>query len=96
MSIDTTHQALLYDSDEALLAVVTLFLLDGLEEGDRVLAVTSPGFGRLLRDGLGRAARDVEFIDARSWYDAPGRAIASSSPCQTGAPRMRARGCAAV
>ncbi|MFF3444269.1 anti-sigma factor RsbA family regulatory protein [Streptosporangium sp. NPDC002721] len=71
------HQALIYDTDRAFLSATTAFCLDGLARDDRVLAVTTEANIELLRAGLGGVADRVEFVDAREWYDAPGRTLAA-------------------
>ncbi|ROO89660.1 histidine kinase-like protein [Actinocorallia herbida] len=70
------HHGLLYGSDEEFLAAAVPFCRDGVENGDAVLAVTTPGNIGLLRDALGGAAGRVEFVVAEQWYDTPGRALA--------------------
>ncbi|MFD5630819.1 anti-sigma factor RsbA family regulatory protein [Streptomyces sp. NPDC127072] len=70
-----THQGLIYGSDEAFLTEMTPFCLDGLEADDAVLAVTTEHNIGLLRQTLGDAAREVEFVDADDWYDTPGRTL---------------------
>lgn len=71
------HQALVYDTDQAFLSATTAFCLDGLARDDRVLAVTTEANIALLRAALGGAADQVEFVDARGWYDTPGRTLAA-------------------
>ncbi|MEU6271930.1 anti-sigma factor RsbA family regulatory protein [Streptomyces populi] len=70
-----THQALIYRSDEEFLAATVPFCRDGLDQEDAVLAVTTHTNIDLLRQALGDAARQVEFIDADEWYKAPGRTL---------------------
>ncbi|MFD9396540.1 anti-sigma factor RsbA family regulatory protein [Streptomyces sp. NPDC060000] len=70
-----THQGLIYGSDEAFLTAMAPFCLDGLEADDAVLAVTTRHNIGLLRQSLGDAARQVEFIDADDWYHTPGRTL---------------------
>ncbi|WP_447002210.1 anti-sigma factor RsbA family regulatory protein [Saccharothrix isguenensis] len=71
------HQGLIYDTDEQFLAATVPFCLDGLDRDDAVLAVTTTANITLLRDSLGDDARRVEFVDADSWYRAPGRTLAA-------------------
>ncbi|WP_436761027.1 anti-sigma factor RsbA family regulatory protein [Streptosporangium sp. V21-05] len=71
------HQALIYDTDQVFLSATTAFCLDGLARDDRVLAVITEANAELLRAGLDDAADRVEFVDARRWYDAPGRTLAA-------------------
>jgi anti-sigma regulatory factor (Ser/Thr protein kinase) len=69
------HQALIYDSDESFLSATLGFCRDGLDQGERVLAVTTAANLALLAEGLGDAADDMEFVTADAWYDAPGRTL---------------------
>jgi anti-sigma regulatory factor (Ser/Thr protein kinase) len=69
------HQGLIYGSDEEFLTATVPFCLDGLEQDDTVLAVTTPANIDLLRQQLGSAAQAVEFIAADDWYKAPGRTL---------------------
>ncbi|MFG3441088.1 anti-sigma factor RsbA family regulatory protein [Nonomuraea sp. NPDC047897] len=71
------HQGLIYDSDEQFLDATVPFCLDGLEQQDAVLAVTSPSNIGLLRQALGGAAGQVEFVASKDWYEAPGRTLAA-------------------
>lgn len=72
-----THQGLVYGSDEEFLASTVPFCLDGLHADDAVLAVTTDTNIDLLRQGLGDAARQVEFIAADLWYRTPGRTLSA-------------------
>ncbi|MEO5875099.1 MAG: MEDS domain-containing protein, partial [Streptosporangiaceae bacterium] len=65
-----THQALIYQTDEAFVTSTSAFCRNGLQQGDQVLAVTTAANIGLLRDGLGDDAAGVEFVDAAHWYDA--------------------------
>jgi anti-sigma regulatory factor (Ser/Thr protein kinase) len=76
-SPELTHQALIYDSDEAFVSATTTFCLDGLALGDHVLAVTTETNIGLLRASLGTDAAEVEFVDAQDWYGTPGRTLAA-------------------
>ncbi|MFF1379979.1 anti-sigma factor RsbA family regulatory protein [Streptomyces sp. NPDC058308] len=69
------HQALCYASDEEFLSGTVDFVRDGLTAGDAVLAVVGRDNITLLRDTLGRAARDVDFVDALDWYHFPSRTL---------------------
>lgn len=69
------HQGLIYGSDEEFLAAVVPFFLDGLAQNDAVCAVTTPANIGLLRQEMGNAAKDVDFIEADQWYRAPGRTL---------------------
>ncbi|MET9700769.1 anti-sigma factor RsbA family regulatory protein [Streptomyces sp. NPDC006529] len=69
------HQGLVYGSDEEFLDATVSFCLDGLHADDAVLAVTTEPNIDLLRQGLGDAASQVEFVSADTWYEAPGRTL---------------------
>jgi anti-sigma regulatory factor (Ser/Thr protein kinase) len=71
------HRALLYGSPQEFLAGVLPFIDEGLHHGEPVLAVTSEDNSSLLREQLGAAADDVQFVDHVTWYDAPGRTLAA-------------------
>lgn len=71
-----THQLLPYDSVESFVTGTVPFVRSGLEGGDAVLAVTSVVNHELLRDALGGAADEVEFIEAAEWYRHPARTLA--------------------
>ncbi|MFC4053358.1 anti-sigma factor RsbA family regulatory protein [Actinomadura syzygii] len=71
-----THRVLPYDGPGQLLAGAVPFLLDGVDAGDRVLAVSRPDRESLLRDALGPAAEGIEFADAATWYEHPSRTLA--------------------
>lgn len=89
------HQALAYNSDDEFVERLTPFLLEGLRARDEVIAVTMPHRLRLLRDALGGAAGSAEFIDARTWYEAPGRTLGAYHRrvlAHTGPGRLRVVG----
>ncbi|GAA5042018.1 sensor histidine kinase [Streptomyces similanensis] len=69
------HQGLIYGTDEEFLSATVPFCLDGLEQDDAVLAVTTAANIGLLRGALGGTAEQVEFVDADDWYRAPGRTL---------------------
>ncbi|TDD65994.1 sensor histidine kinase [Actinomadura rubrisoli] len=52
------------------------FLRDGVDAGDRVLAVAGAGRELLLREELGPMAAGVEFAEADTWYGHPARTLA--------------------
>ncbi|MFG3152135.1 anti-sigma factor RsbA family regulatory protein [Streptomyces sp. NPDC048219] len=70
-----THQGLLYGSGQQFLDTTVPFCLEGLEQRDAVLAVTGAANAALLRQALGKASRQVEFVDAGEWYRTPGRTL---------------------
>ncbi|MDN3024198.1 sensor histidine kinase [Streptomyces sp. S.PB5] len=69
------HQALCYGSDTEFLAGTAGFALDGLDAGDAVLAVVDERNIALLGEALGARSGEVEFVDARDWYDYPSRTL---------------------
>ncbi|MFD4631041.1 anti-sigma factor RsbA family regulatory protein [Streptomyces sp. NPDC058284] len=69
------HQALCYASDDEFLSGTVGFVRDGLTAGDAVLAVVGRDNITLLRDALGRAAGEVDFVDALDWYHFPSRTL---------------------
>lgn len=70
-----THQGLIYGHDEEFLAAMVPFVLDGLAQDDAIFAVTTPANIDLLRQALGDESRQVDFIDAETWYWTPGRTL---------------------
>ncbi|MFE0175340.1 anti-sigma factor RsbA family regulatory protein [Streptomyces sp. NPDC059002] len=91
------HQALCYDSDEEFLAGTLDFVRDGLAAGDAVLAVVSRGNIGLLRDALGGAEKEVDYVDALDWYGYPSRTLGRyhdycTERARGGARRVRAVG----
>jgi anti-sigma regulatory factor (Ser/Thr protein kinase) len=77
MRFSLVHQVLFYDSVDEFLAAVVPFVLEGLRRREALLAVTGPANADALRRSLGAGADYVEFVDAISWYDAPGRTLAA-------------------
>jgi anti-sigma regulatory factor (Ser/Thr protein kinase) len=78
MTADVTgllHQALVYDSDEQLVAGVAPFLRDGLAEGPTIAVLTRHHWS-LLREELGSDAGGVAFTDCDDFYVRPVDAIA--------------------
>ncbi len=65
------HRALVYGSDEELVAELVPFLLEGVQRGEDPLVVITPARIRQLRDALGDAAEGVRFEDAAPWYSSP-------------------------
>ncbi|GLZ08627.1 hypothetical protein Acsp03_60930 [Actinomadura sp. NBRC 104412] len=78
MSEPVTHRVLPYDGMEGYLAGAVPFLREGIDAGDRVLAVTPLGSRMILEDALGAAADEVEFADPSDWYTHPPRAMADT------------------
>jgi anti-sigma regulatory factor (Ser/Thr protein kinase) len=65
------HQSLLYETEDEFLSSTLPFVLQGLEKGEPVLAVTSHPNIQLLRGELGKDADRVEFVDASGWHQRP-------------------------
>jgi transcriptional regulator with XRE-family HTH domain len=69
------HHALLYETKDEFVGPVASLLREAIEDGEAALAVTTPDKIALLRDGLGKAAKGVEFADSRDWYSRPVAAL---------------------
>lgn len=78
MSEPFTHRVLPYDGVDEFLAGAVPFLREGVDSGDRVLAVTALERELVLRAELGPAAAGVEFVEAAAWYGHPSRTLADS------------------
>ncbi|MFI0447209.1 anti-sigma factor RsbA family regulatory protein [Actinomadura sp. 6N118] len=89
MSETFSHRVLPYDGVDDFLAGAVPFLTAGIDAGDRVLVVTSLGSEVVLRDALGPAAGEVEFVEANQWYAHPSRTLAD---CLGDADRLREQG----
>ncbi|GAA2156898.1 sensor histidine kinase [Actinomadura napierensis] len=76
MSESFTHCVLPYDGVDDFLGGALPFLRDGAEAGDRVMAVCGVAREMLLREALGPAAGDVEFVESATWYSHPARTLA--------------------
>lgn len=72
-----THEALLYESESSFLSPAARFCLDGLAQGEKVLAVLKRHNMDLLRGALESDAAAVEWVPADEWYEAPGRTLAA-------------------
>jgi anti-sigma regulatory factor (Ser/Thr protein kinase) len=70
------HDALLYRTDAEFVDALEPFIRDGLDRGERVVAVTGETNIDLLREALGADATRVSFVDAVDWYRHPARTIA--------------------
>jgi AcrR family transcriptional regulator len=70
------HEALVYATDDELLACLVPFVRDGLAAGQPVIAVLEPGKIAVLHDALGPQARELVFVDASTLYRRPAQAIA--------------------
>jgi anti-sigma regulatory factor (Ser/Thr protein kinase) len=71
------HQALPYASDEELLSCIEPFAREGIDAGQKVIAITTPRNVGLLREALGARADQVEAVDGATWYRAPMRTLAA-------------------
>lgn len=69
------HRALHYSHEDEFMAVAVPFLSDGVERGERPLAVTSPDKVDSLRHRLGRHASRVRFAESSTWYASTGDAL---------------------
>ena len=70
------HDALVYGSDEELVATVVPFVRDGLAQGHAaVVAVTTPNIA-LLREACGPDSDAVTFISRDEWYRRPASTVA--------------------
>ena len=78
------HSTLPYRTDDQFRTTIGPFLAEGVELSEAVLAVTTAAKIELLREQLGKAARSVEFVEARDWYSTPLAALAAyRSFCET-------------
>jgi transcriptional regulator with XRE-family HTH domain len=92
-----SHQALIYGSHDEFLEIAGPFLAEGIERSEAVLAVTSSANVNLLRERLGSDARQVDFVDAATWYRTPASALdaykaVSNARLEDGAPWVRILG----
>jgi transcriptional regulator with XRE-family HTH domain len=69
------HRVLVYGTDEDFTAAAVPFLAEGIERGDRLLAVTTPANSDLLCGELGVRAPQVEFASWADWYQSPAGAL---------------------
>ncbi|MFI0351888.1 anti-sigma factor RsbA family regulatory protein [Actinomadura sp. 9N407] len=76
MSEPFFHRVLPYDGMDDYLAGTLPFLREGVDAGDRVLAVAPLASELLLRGELGPAAAGVDFYDPAAWYAHPARTLA--------------------
>ncbi|GAA2597656.1 sensor histidine kinase [Actinomadura fulvescens] len=89
MSETFSHRVLPYDGIDDFLAGAVPFLNEGIDAGDRVLAVTGLSTEVRLREALGSGADGVEFVEANGWYAHPSRTLAD---CLADADRLREQG----
>jgi anti-sigma regulatory factor (Ser/Thr protein kinase) len=86
------HQALLYETEEEFVAAVVPFLREGLVNGERVVAVTTPARLALIEEALGRDASFVEFLNMQEVYDVPVRQLATMHEYLQDSERLRVLG----
>jgi transcriptional regulator with XRE-family HTH domain len=88
------HSAFCYSTDERFRTIAGPFLAEGIERSEATLAVTSATNIELLRDYLGEDERDVDFVDASTWYSTPIAALQAykafaDAKLNAGAPWVR-------
>lgn len=71
------HEALVYSSDQELLARLVPFIGEGIHAGDPVLVVLPAQKIALVQDALGPVAGDVQFTDATVFYGRPATVVAA-------------------
>lgn len=69
------HSAFLYGADDQFQTTMGSFLAEGLERAEATLAVTTKGNIELLREQLGKDARQVEFVVSKDWLTTPAAAL---------------------
>jgi transcriptional regulator with XRE-family HTH domain len=65
------HAVFPYRTDDQFATTMGSFLAGGFERSEATLAVTTGPNVELLREHLGRDARNVEFVDASGFYSTP-------------------------
>lgn len=69
------HQLLVYPDADSFVAATGPFIRDGLERSERVMTVTTDSNIEALHGYLGSDASDVTFVEAETWYRAPGTVL---------------------
>ena len=69
------HSVFPYRADDQFRTAIGPFLAEGIERSEALLAVTTAANIELLREHLGKNARNVEFIDASGFYSTPVAAL---------------------
>jgi transcriptional regulator with XRE-family HTH domain len=69
------HSAFPYSTDEQFRTTVGSFIAEGIERSEAILAVTTGPNVELLREQLGKDARNVEFVNASVFYSTPSAAL---------------------
>ena len=77
MNLTFEHDALIYGTDEALMATLVPWLQEGLERGDGALVATTAPHIEQFRDSLGSNEGSVSFFFADDWYVQPAQTIAA-------------------
>ncbi|MEA2383875.1 MAG: hypothetical protein QOH72_3846 [Solirubrobacteraceae bacterium] len=86
------HELLLYDDDDRLASSAVPYVEEGLDRGERVVAVLSERKLDLLRDGLGPYADRVQCIECDTHYSRPEAALADYDAAVRGMLRDGAPG----
>ncbi|HEX7298227.1 MAG TPA: anti-sigma factor RsbA family regulatory protein [Solirubrobacteraceae bacterium] len=86
-----SHGALVYSAEDEFLAIAAPFIAQGLDRGERVLAVTTPTNTEALSRALDQRAEDVEFRDAGEWYRSPTHTLLAYERYLAHADRDRVR-----
>jgi transcriptional regulator with XRE-family HTH domain len=69
------HSAFCYGTDDQFRTTLEPFLAEGIERSEAMLAVTTAGNIELLHERFGKDAKNVEFVDASTWYTTPVAAL---------------------
>lgn len=69
------HQALVYSSEEEFLAAAVPYISDGIEAGERVLAVTTTANVDALTKTLDGELDEIDLRAAEQWYRTPGQTL---------------------
>jgi hypothetical protein len=69
------HSAFHYRTADQFRTAIGSFLTAGVGRSEALLAVTTAANIKLLRDDLGKDAREVKFVDASEWYSTPFAAL---------------------
>jgi anti-sigma regulatory factor (Ser/Thr protein kinase) len=71
------HSAVVYDSDQDLVARVVPYLEGAIDEGAPAIAVLNRGSWAIVREALGDKAGEVSYTDGDDFYVRPIRAVAA-------------------
>ncbi|MGH8933936.1 MAG: anti-sigma factor RsbA family regulatory protein [Egibacteraceae bacterium] len=87
------HQALLYKTEQEFVDAVVPFLREGIANGERVIAVTTPPHKlALIEEALDQDASFVESLGIAEFSDTPARRLAGFHAHIQGTRRLRAVG----